>query len=174
MEGTVMEENNNPEEKNEVQIKVENSSKNDSSLSCQNESKEEINSYHCKYCGNVIDENSKFCTYCGKRNVKLEKKKENIKYLIAICSITGISLILSFVSIILNTRVYVYNYYTSFRIFTIIAFTFSIIQFIAISVLGILDYLKCSKKDKNRSLLFIISILSISLAMTIKLSFFLR
>ena len=169
-----MKENNNFEDKIDVQIKDENSSITDSSLSSQNEIKEEINCYHCKYCGNVIDENSKFCTYCGKRNVKHEKKKENIKYLIAICSITGVSLILSFVSIILNTRVYAYGYYTSFRIFTIIAFTFSIIQFIAIVILGTLDYLKCRKKDKNRSLLFIISILSISLAMTIRLGFFLR
>lgn len=161
--------NNNSEEKNDVEVIDKNSS-----LTSQNEKKEEIKSYHCKYCGNVIDESSKFCTFCGKRNIISGKKKENIKYLIAICSITGVSLILSFVSIILNSNIYVYGYYTSFKIFTIVAFTVSIIQFIAILVLGILDYLKCSKKDKNRSLYFMISILSISLAMTIRLSFFLR
>lgn len=166
------ENNNNSEEKNDVEVIDKNSSITNSSLTTQNENKEEIKSYHCKYCGNVIDENSKFCTFCGKRNIISEKKKENIKYLITICSITGISLILSFVSIILKSNVYVYGYYTSFAIFRIVAFTVSIIQFIAILVLGILDYLKCSKKDKNRSLYFMISILSISLAMIIRLYFF--
>lgn len=166
-----MDEINNSEEQVEIN---ENLSSTDLNLSNQDENKEIKEVYHCQHCGNVIDENNKFCTFCGKRNTKPSQKKENIKYLIAICSIAGVSLILSFISIIINLYSFGNGYYYRYRVFTITAFTFAILQFIVVLILGILDYLKCDKKDKNSSLLFLVSILSISLALTIRLGLFLK